>query len=53
MHDVSAVFSKFLAYNILEGHCPWQAQHLLTLEGDTCYLLHPVAPRIVNDVSYM
>ena len=39
--------------HILDGHCPWQAQHLLTLEGDTCYLLHPVARRIVNDVSYV
>ena len=27
-------------------HCTWQAQYLVTLEGESC------APRILNDVSY-
>ena len=33
---------------MLGGHFAWQAQYLVSLEGDKF-----VAPRIVNDVSYV
>ena len=31
----------------------WQAQYLMKLDCDSCWIVTPVAPRIVNDVSYV
>ena len=34
-HPFSANF-----FEILDGHFSWQAQHLVTLDKDTCYSAH-------------
>ena len=37
-NDVSAVFRKFL--QMLDGRFAWQAQYLVSLEGDICFCAH-------------
>ena len=39
-NDVSAVFRKFLPDVMLDGHFAWQAQYLVSLEGDICFCAH-------------
>ena len=45
VNDIFQLFSANFC-QILGGHFAWQAQYLVRLEGD-------VAPRIVNDISYV